>query len=206
METITLTFGTDSRVNFSVSSTQNNYDQKNLLPIVMEENGPSSYKINIFGADNLESVFPVFKPTETSFFKFVHGTRSSQCIKVPSYGTISSFPFESKIYGLEVLNKPKQDLFEKYGGHDQKNLTVWFAVDEGEDVCGIYFTAGRTETDGCRSGIETDGLTTLATIALNNSSKDVYEPAYFKEPKIMFKRTFNFCFKKSKMMGNLYLE
>lgn len=199
MDTITLTFGTSSFVNFSVSSTQNNYEQKNLLPIVMEENGPSSYKINIFGADNLGSVFPVFKPTETSFFRFTHGIKCSPCIKVSAYGTISSFPFESKIYGLEVLNKTKQELFEKYGGHDQKTLTVWFAVDAGEDECGIYFTAGRTETDS-------SDLTTLATIALNNSSKDTYEQVHFKEPEIMHKRTFNFCFKKSKMMDNLYLE
>lgn len=210
METITLTFGTNSHVNFSVSSTQNNYEKKNLLPIVMEEDGPFSYTINIFGADNLESVFPVFQTTETSFFKFEHGDKYSSCIKVSAYGQISSFPYKSQVYGLEILNEKKQNLFEKYGGHKQKNLNVWFGIDEGEDECGIYFTTRRTETDGCT---QIDGPTPInlkrsrATIALNNTSCDRYKSTFFTEPKNMNKRTFHFCFKKSNnMMDNLYLN
>jgi len=212
METITLTFGTKGHVNFSVSSTQNNYEQKNLLRIVMEEDGPSSYLINIFGAENLESVFPVFKATETSFFKFEHNKRLSPCIRVGSGGQISSFIVQNTVYGLEILNESKQKIFERCGGHNQKNLNVWFGIDEGEDDCGIYFTVrqGKTETDGC-SRVETDCIQfdgpKRATIALNNTSTEKYTTANFQEPWTMNKRTFKFCFKKSeKMMDNLYLN
>jgi hypothetical protein len=195
METITLTFGTKGHVNFSVSSVQNNYDQKNLLPIVMEENGPSSYMINIFGAENLESVFPVFKATETSYFKFEHNAKISPCIRIRPGGQISSFPLQhNNVYGLEILNEKKQEKFEKCGGHNQKNLNIWFGVDEGEDECGIY---RRTETDGIS---QTDGPR-KATIALNNTSTEKYQPWD------MNKRTFNFCFNPAlKMMDNLYLN
>ena len=210
METITLTFGTTGHVNFSVSSVQNNYDKKNLLPIVIEEDGPSSYTVNIFGADNLDSVFPVFTTTETSFFKFEHGDKFSPCIQVKSGKQISSFLtcsyVNSTVYGLEILNNRKQTLFEKCGGHSQKNLNVWFGVDEGEDDCGIFFRS-RTETDGI-SNTETDGISNSpprATIALNNSSKEMYQHSYFQEPKIMNKRTFHFCFRNEKMMDNMYL-
>ena len=218
METITLTFGTKGHVKFSVSSNQNNY--KTLLPIVIEENGPQSYNVNIFGADEHESVFPFFKATETSFFKFEHNDNRSPCIKVEEGGHISSFPIKDKVYGLEILNERKQKLFEKHGGHHQKNLIVWFGIDEGEDDCGIYFTTrrtdgldirSRTETDGCR--VETDGYSSprivaqMATVALNNTSTERYTKAYFQEPQIMNKRTFNFVFQKSeKMMDNLYLN
>ena len=215
METITLTFGTEGHVNFSVSSVQNNYDQKNLLPIVMEENGPSSYMINIFGAENLESVFPVFKAIETSYFKFEHNKKISPCIRIRPGGQISSFPIKDKdnVYGLEILNEKKQEKFEKCGGHNQKNLSIWFGVDEGEDDCGIYFTTrSRTETDGI-SRVETDGISRVetdgprkATIALNNTSTEKYQSSSFQEPN-MNKRTFNFCFKPAlKMMENLYLN
>lgn len=208
METITLTFGTEGHVNFSVSSVQNNYDQKNLLPIVMEENGPSSYMINIFGAENLESVFPVFKAIETSYFKFEHNTKISPCIRIRPSGQISSFPIKDNVYGLEILNEKKQEKFEKCGGHNQKNLSIWFGVDEdeGEDDCGIYFTTrrSRTETDSI-SRVETDGPR-KATIALNNTSTEKYQSSYFQEPN-MNKRIFNFCFKPAlKMMENLYLN
>jgi hypothetical protein len=208
METITLTFGTTGHVNFSVSSVQNNYEKKNLLPIVIEEDGPNSYTVNIFGADNLNSVFPVFTTTETSFFKFEHSGKMSPCIKVKSNGQISSFltrsSSNSTIYGLEILNNQKQTLFEKCGGHSQKNLNVWFGIDEGEDDCGIYFR--NLETDGI-SRVETDGIgPPRATIALNNSSEERYKQVYFEEPRIMNKRTFHFCFRKNeKMLGNMYL-
>jgi hypothetical protein len=208
MEAIRLTFGTKGHVNFSVSSVQNNYDSSNLLPIAMEENGPNSYNINIFGAENLESVFPVFKVTETSFFKFEHNAKISSCIRVKPPGQISSFPIEDTVYGLEILNKQKQNLFEKCGGHNQKNLTVWFGVDEGEDVCGIYCTPRkyRTQTDGCSDQV--DGyMPKAATVALNNTSTEKYKSAYFQEPRTMNKRTFNFCFQQpKKMMDNLYLN
>ena len=72
MDTITLTFGTEQFTYLSISSVQNNYEKKNLLPIALEENGPDSYKINIFGADNLDSVFPVFKTTKPSFFALIY--------------------------------------------------------------------------------------------------------------------------------------
>jgi hypothetical protein len=225
MESITLTFGTKGRVEFSVSSKQNNY--KTLLPIVIEENGPQSYNVNIFGAEEHESVFPFFKATETSFFKFEHNDTRSSCFKIENGGRISSFLIEDKVYGLEILNERKQKLFEKHGGHNQKNLIVWFGVDEGEDDCGIYFTTRRsdsldnqctgrhgsqshdirprTETDGI-SRVETDGPC-RATVALNNTSTERYTEAYFQEPLIMNKRTFNFVFQKSKkMMDNLYLN
>lgn len=208
METITLTFGTNGHVNFSVSSVQNNYDAINLLPIVMEENGPFSYMINIFGAENLDSVFPVFKATETSYFKFEHNTKMSSYIRVKPGGQISSFPIKDNIYGLEILNERKQQLFEKCGGHNQKNLNVWFGIDEGEDECGIYFTArrSRTEIDG-PSRTQIDGPSQKATIALNNTSTEKYQSSYFQEPQNMNRRTFNFCFKPTlKMMDNLYLN
>lgn len=199
MDTIRLTFGTKGHVNFSVSSIQNNYDKKNLLPIVIEEDGSSSYTVNIFGADNLASVFPVFKTIETSYFKFEHNSKLSSCILVPVDGQISSFIYNSKVYGLEILNEKKQKLFESYGGHRQKDLNVWFGIDEGKDECGIY---------GCTT--ETDGPCTYspkATIALNNTSTEKYQIIRFEEPNVMNKRTFHFCFRKSElMMDNLYLN
>lgn len=137
METITLTFGTKGCVNFSVSKVQNNYEEHNLLPIVIEESGPETYAVNIFGADDLTSVFPVFKASETSYFKFEHNDKISPFIKVEKNGKISSFPINSTVYGLEILNKQKQNLFEKSGGHTLKNLVIWFGVDEGVDECGI---------------------------------------------------------------------
>lgn len=206
MESITLTFGTKGHVEFSVSSNQNNY--KTLLPIVIEENGPQSYNVNIFGAEEHESVFPFFKATETSFFKFEHNDTRSPCIKIEDGGHISSFPIKDKVYGLEILNERKQKLFEKHGGHHQKNLIVWFGVDEGEDDCGIFFaTTRRFRTEFADvSRVETDGPC-RATVALNNTSTERYTEAYFKEPSIMNKRTFNFVFQKSKkMMDNLYLN
>jgi hypothetical protein len=212
MESITLTFGTKGHVEFSVSSNQNNY--KTLLPIVIEENGPQSYNVNIFGAEEHESVFPFFKAIETSFFKFEHNDTRSPCIKIEDGGRISSFPIKDKVYGLEILNERKQKLFEKHGGHNQKNLIVWFGVDEGEDDCGIYFTTRRSDGLDTRSRTETDGISRVetdgprrATVALNNTSTERYTEAYFQEPLIMNKRTFNFVFQKSKkMMDNLYLN
>jgi hypothetical protein len=229
METITLTFGTTGHVNFSVSSVQNNYEKKNFLPIVIEEDGPSSYMVNIFGADNLDSVFPVFTTTETSFFKFEHGGKFSPCIQVKSGKQISSFLTRSNsnstVYGLEILTDRKQTLFEKCGGHTQKNLNVWFGIDEGEDDCGIFFRS-RTETDGISTELGKGAtlpqrgkgtphpkgwVATLpqrgkgAPIVLNNSSQERYKQAYFEEPKTMNERTFHFCFRNEKMMGNIYL-
>jgi hypothetical protein len=205
MDTIRLTFGTNTRVNFSVCSVQNNYNTK--LPIVIEEDGPLSYTVNIFGAEHLDSVFPVFMATKTSFFKFQHNNKLSPCIRLKKNGYISSFLNNNKIYGLEILNKRKQSLFEKYGGHNQKELIVWFGIDEGRDECGIYrTTAQQTETDDCYQ-TETDSCGSKATIALNNTSAEGYKALYFQEPLLMHKRTFNFCFKKSeKMMDNLYLN
>ncbi|ADO00517.1 hypothetical protein WIV_gp173 [Wiseana iridescent virus] len=236
MESITLTFGGMGHTKFSVSSTQNKYTSDFLLPIVIEENGPEGYTVNIFGAENLESVFPVFKATETSFFKFKHSDKFSQCLRVKSGGQISSFPIENNVYGLEILNEKKQKMFESAGGHHQKNLTVWFGVDEGEDECGIYLFPRRTQTDGGFRGrtqtdggfrgrtqtdddIETDGGFTetdcmhlqsdgpkKATIALNNTSNEKFKSSYFKEPRTMNKRTFSFLFHQKKMVGNLYLN
>jgi hypothetical protein len=217
MESITLTFGTKGHVEFSVSSNQNNY--KTLLPIVIEENGPQSYNVNIFGAEEHKSVFPFFKATETSFFKFEHNDTRSPRIKIEDGGRISSFPIKDKVYGLEILNERKQKLFEKQGGHNQKNLIVWFGVDEGENDCDIYFTARKSDdldnqctgrhgsaSHDIRSRTETDGPR-RATVALNNTSAERYTEAYFQEPLIMNKRTFNFVFQKSKkMMDNLYLK
>ncbi|CCV02241.1 hypothetical protein IIV30_046R [Invertebrate iridescent virus 30] len=225
MESITLTFGTMGSTQLSVSSVQNNYDKKNLLPIVIEENGPQGYTVNIFEADHLNSVFPFFKATETSFFKFKHNDKMSSCLRVQNGGQISSFPIKDKIYGLEILNENKQKMFEQAGGHHQKNLIVWFGVYEGYDDCGIYNwrtqtdggfnlksdgiqTDGgrRTETDGGRRTDETDGYS-KATVALNNSSTEKFRSIYFKEPYKMNQRTFNFCFKKfDKMMDNLYIN
>ncbi|CCV02068.1 hypothetical protein IIV25_050R [Invertebrate iridovirus 25] len=235
MENITLTFGTVGHTKFSMSSTQNKYTSDFLLPIVVEENGPQGYTVNIFGAENLESVFPVFTATETSFFKIKHDDKLSPVIRVQKGKQISSFPIEEKVYGLEILNEEKQKKFENAGGHSQKNLTVWFGVDEGKDECGIYlYPRGRTQTDGgsrtqtdggrrytecdggwnrpqteCDGGgfhnLQTDGPS-HATIALNNTSTEKYKSSYFQEPKIMNKRTFNFCFHQTKMMGNLYLN
>lgn len=208
MDTIRLNFGTKECVEFSVSSVQNSYNDENLLPIVVEEHLHDSYLVNIFGADNLKSVFPVFKVSSTSFFKFKLNNRKSPCLKVHR-GYISSFPFEGKVYGLEILNQDKQKEFESKGGHSNKILEVYFSPDEGEDVCGIYRSSSRTETDGisrCRT--ETDGIEPpLATVALNNTSTETYTKSYFREPTSMNKRTFYFVFnRKEKMMGNLYLE
>jgi hypothetical protein len=204
MQTIRLNFGTKECVEFSVSSVQNSYNDENLLPIVVEEHLHDSYLVNIFGADKLKSVFPVFKVSSTSFFKFKLNNRKSPCLKVDS-GYISSFPFEGKVYGLEILNQDKQKEFESKGGHSNKILEVYFSPDKGEDVCGI-FSSSRTEIDGC-SRTETDGIgPPLATVALNNSSTETYTKSHFREPKSMNKRTFYFVFKQTeKMMDNLYL-
>ena len=226
METITLSFGTKGCVEFSVSSIQNNYDRKNFLPIVMEEEGPSSYRIYINCDETIESVFPIFKVNKTSFFKFQHNNISSPCIKVDK-GHISSFISNNVVYGLEILNESKQKKFEASGGHKHKELKVWFGIeDEGQDECGPFRIMRHTETDGCCSpqkDVETDGCCSpqkdvetdsidfgkakkKATIALNNSSSEVYKQSYFEEPEIMNERTFHFLFQtKPKMMGNLYL-
>lgn len=205
MEQITLTFGTEGHVNFSVSSTQNNYTSENLLPIVIEENGPQGYVVNIFGSENLNSVFPVFKTTETSFFKFEHQNKTSPCIKVSAGGQISSFPFQNKIYGLEILNKNKEKQFEEAGGHSHKTLIVWFGPNDGTCFTSRTATDGGTRKPKIRT--EIDGLPLpYATIALNNSSLETYRQEYFQEPRIMNKRTFSFRFQKSHMMDNLYLN
>lgn len=201
-----LTFGTEGHVNFGVSSLQNNYEQKHTLSVVVEEDKfCTHYNVKIYGADNLESVFPFFKVTETSFFRFEHGEndlglkrssncidlpfgqilglkRSSNCIRVQKDGYISSFPDKknNKIYGLEILNYNKQKLFEKNGGHNHKNLNVWFGPYEGEDVCGKWSTFETDEVDG-----QTKPL-------LNNTSTERFISTYFQEPKVMNKRTFNF--------------
>jgi hypothetical protein len=215
MEVITLTFGTNGRVNFSVSSSQNKYEKKNLLPIVMEEDGPSSYLISVLGAQDLESVFPVFKTVQRSFFKFEHNGKKSPCIRVPSYSEISSFYHDSTVYGLEILNEKKQKMFESAGGHSEKNLNVWFGI-EDDEVTILY--SRRTETDGCgtfirpQTDVDEDCIATdsccppPATIALNNTSSERYRTANFQEPKTMNKRTFRFCFKNSKLLDNLYLN
>jgi hypothetical protein len=206
MENITLTFGTVGHTKLSVSSAQNKYTSDFLLPIVVEENGPQGYTVNIFGAENLESVFPVFTATETSFFKIKHDDKLSPIIRVQKDKHLSSFPNKEKVYGLEILNEEKQKMFENAGGHHQKNLTVWFGVDEGKDEC------GRTETDRPQTECDGGGFynggcgPSHATIALNNTSTEKYKSSYFQEPKIMNKRTFNFCFRQKNMMGNLYLN
>lgn len=221
MNKVTLTFGTLGYVEFSVSAVQNKYDHSNLLKIAMEESGPDSYTIYIFGADNLDSVFPVFKTTEISYFKFQHNDKVSPCIRVPNNGKISSFPIEGKVYGLEILNKRKQMLFEQHGGHNQKELVVWFGIDEGEDVCD-----GRVDSlsyppplvsaipelsfvEDCEEEVF---LSERATIALNNTSTERFQSLSFREP-FMNKRSFSFCFQKgnqevgnNNMVGNLYIS
>lgn len=207
MDTLKLCFETDKGISISVSSVQNKYDKKNLLPIVMEEINYNSYLIHVFGADNLESVFPVIKVDHTAFLKLHLNNRSSPCLQVENSGELSSFPVGRKVYGLEILNETKQKLFESNGGHSNKVLTVEYSPDEGQDECGIYLNferRGRTEFDGC-SRIETDGC--RATVALNNTSTETFNTKYFKEPQSMVKRHLYFVFeKKEKMMGNLYLD
>jgi hypothetical protein len=127
MNSVKLYFGTTGYVNLSVSSRQNNYTPAFSLPITMEEDGATTYIINVFGAEN--SVYPVFKTSETSYFKFEHNNINSQCIKVQKNQCISSFISNDVVYGLEVLNKKRQNEFEKSGGHKCKDLAVWFAVD-----------------------------------------------------------------------------
>jgi hypothetical protein len=121
METITLTFGTQNQVMLSVSSIPDNYEKQNLLPIVMEEDGFNSYAVNIFGADNLRSVFPIFKATETSCFKFGYNGRISTFIKVLKDAQISSFPNQNETCNLEIYN-------EKNGYSIKNTLIVWFGV------------------------------------------------------------------------------
>jgi hypothetical protein len=209
MDTINLTFGTKGNVNFCISTIQNNYDRSNLLPIVVEENGPESYLVNIFDSDHCESVFPVFKTVSNpySYFKFSHGDnergwKQSQVIRVAPNKCISSFPIGSTVYGLEILNENKEKRFEEHGGHHLKSFTVEFGVDEMNSYDGC-----RVETDSCC--LETDGYCQskkIATVALNNSSTERYTTAYFDEPDFMGKRTFNFHFKNNlKMMDTLYL-
>jgi hypothetical protein len=212
MDTITLTFGTEGCIKFSISSTQNNYEKKNLLPIVIEEDGPQSYLVNIFGADNLESVFPVFTATQLSFVKFEHNGKFSPCIKIKTNAQLSSFPIENIVYGLEILNEQKQKLFEDRGGHKHKNLNVWFGVHDknvSRTVSCVEFDCMHLDNltfDIADSSNQSSKHVDRATIALNNSSTERFKPSYFEEPKIMNQRTFNFCFKNKEMMDNLYLK
>lgn len=178
MESLKLTFGTMGSTQLSISSVQNCYDTKYLLPIVIEENGPYEYIVNIFDANHLESVFPFFKVTETSFFKFQHNDKLSPCLKIHNGGQISSFPVDDKVYGLEILNENKQTKFEKAGGHQQKKLIVWFGVDEGYDECGIY-NMRKTETDGYNDLtddlIATDGYSKLINRTDDSDDSDYDE-------------------------------
>jgi hypothetical protein len=206
MESIKLTFGTDEGFILSVSTVQNNYEKKNLLKIVMEEYDSDSYLINVFGAKDLKSVFPVFKVKDTSFFRFQLNGKTSGVLKTGSKGEISSFPVGDKVYGIEILNEDYQKLFESKGGHSNKILTVWYAPEEEDH--GLFFKCRRTVTDG--GEIEVDGLfstATTATIALNNTSTEKFKRAYFKEPSFMHRRNFYFVFnKEEELMGNLYLN
>lgn len=138
METLKFTFGTSGSFNLSVSAAQNNHD--NLLKIVMEESGPNSYMIHLLDGHHLDSAFPVFKAgDQTCFFKFKHGTKRSNLIKMFKGAAISSFPINREVYGLEVLNQSKQKMFESKGGHSLKDLTVCFGVlPEYGDETGIY--------------------------------------------------------------------
>jgi hypothetical protein len=194
METIKLTFGTASCVNFSMAKTQNKYD--NLYKIVMEENAYKSYSIHIMDGEDAESAFPVFKVDRTSFFKFRHGDKESPPLVVHAGRRISSFPLDGKVYGLEVLNERKQKSFESKGGHDHKTLTVWFGVAEQPE---------RVVEYDCM--LQCDGPCAPATVALNNTSTQKFVPSEYTVPKVMHKATFTFCFEKpQQMMDNLYLS
>lgn len=143
MDTLKLTFGTVGSVDFSVSAKQNNYDD--LVKIVMEESGPKSYLIHLLDGQKYDSVFPVFKAVDQPcYFKFKHGNKTSNIIKVPKSGKISSFPIDDTVYGLEILNVGKQTAFESKGGHVLKNLVVSFGVmTVDEDVTGIRRNSRR---------------------------------------------------------------
>jgi len=191
--TLRLDFGTGGYVNFCVSRVQNNYTQNNLLPITIEKDGTT---INVFGAETLLSVFPVFKTEQTSYFKFEHNGKRSPCIQVSPNQSISSFMIQDVVYGLEILCKKKQDSFESSGGHSCKDLTVWLGVDK------VVYNDYNTSTKDC--ACEIFGSQQAATVALNNTSSDKYITGYFLEPSDMNKRTFHFRFKN--MFGNLYLN
>jgi len=217
MNSVKLYFGTTGYVNLSVSSRQNNYTPAFSLPITMEEDGATTYIINVFGAEN--SVYPVFKTSETSYFKFEHNNKNSPCIKVQKNQCISSFISNDVVYGLEVLNKKRQNEFEKSGGHKCKDLAVWFAVDspvssnifssQSYDECDDSHKKPITTYNFSFGDFEEDVAameSVKATVALNNTSTDKYQTVSFVEPKVMNKRTFRFCFKnKPTMLGNLYL-
>ncbi|AHL67554.1 hypothetical protein DH26_gp061 [Chloriridovirus anopheles1] len=173
------------------------------MKLVMVENGPDSYLFNIFGANEIESVFPFFQTTETSCFRFNFGSKTSPYIKVDKGEYISSFQSQGNVYGLEILNADKQSAFEKAGGHKLKSFSVEFGAEEGFDDCGIYFRT-KTETDGC-GRVETDSCG-LSTVALNNTSTETYVSDNFDIPKVMKKKTFHFKFVKNETFKNLYLQ
>lgn len=179
MESIALTFGTQSRVTLSVSSVRDNYEKQYFLPIVIEEDGPYSYMVHIFGANNLESVFPIFKVTETSYLKFAHNGRLSSYIKVPKDTPISSFSNKNDIYNLEICNEKRQPLpiFEKCGYYKRNTLIVWFGLLRGEDDREIYTGTNYTLIDN----------------KLVFGHPDYNTDSYF-DSKIMNKRIFHFCF------------
>lgn len=174
---IKLYFDAIGYVTLSISSVQNDYREENLLPISIDKDDMT---LNVFGAETLHSVFPVFTTEEPTYFKFEHNGKISNCIKVGKNDSISSFIVEDVVYGLEILGKAKQDIFEINGGHSCKDLTVWLGVDVCEYIYGG--SEGYDEVDSC------------ATVAVNDTSTDVYENVHFREP-IMNKRIFNFCFK-----------
>jgi hypothetical protein len=208
METLKLNFGTRGCFHFSVAATQNNYND--LLKIVVEEDSKDSYLVHVMGADTLESVFPVFKAVDSACcFKFEHGQKESNYIRVLKGGQISSFTVDKVVYGIEILNEKKEKYFEENGGHNLKQLKVSFgAFKEVEQTTSL---SRDVTDDGCYStdGCSTDGFTRKsATVALNNSSTDKYRSAEFNLP-VMHKRTLKFCFESKSdntMKDNLYLK